>query len=125
MIFYKQLDKIDPADPAKAILAMERQIRYIQDQLEYTLVNLDSSNITEIDTDITDITSPGESDSILGLLYLTGKNGESFKVGYNPNRNEFVFSLSGEDGVQYMYMSSNGNVVISKNTSITIDSGTW
>ena len=72
MIFYKQLDKIDPADPAKAILAMERQIRYIQDQLEYTLVNLDSSNITEIDTDITDITSPGESDSILGLLYLTG-----------------------------------------------------
>ena len=102
MIFYKQLDKIDPADPAKAILAMERQIRYIQD-----------------------ITSPGESDSILGLLYLTGKNGESFKVGYNPNRNEFVFSLSGEDGVQYMYMSSNGNLVISKNTSITIDSGTW
>lgn len=125
MIFYKQLDKIDPSDPTKAILSMERQIRYIQDQLEYTLVNLDSSNITEIDTDITDINSPGDSESIIGLLYLTGKNGESFKVGYDPRVNGFVFSLSGKNGTQYMYMSSGGNLVVSKNTSITIDSGTW
>lgn len=125
MIFYKQLDKIDPSDPTKAILSMERQIRYIQDQLEYTLVNLDSSNITEIDTDITDINSPGDSESIIGLLYLTGKNGESFKVGYDSSVNGFVFSLSGKNGTQYMYMSSGGNLVVSKNTSITIDSGTW
>ena len=125
MIFYKQLDKIDPSDPTKALLSMERQIRYIQDQLEYTLTNLDSSNITEIDTDITDITSPGDTDSIIGLLYLTGKNGEVFKVGYDTTVNGFVFALTGKGGTQYMYMSSGGNLVISKNTSITIDSGTW
>lgn len=125
MIFYKQLDKIDPSDPTKALLSMERQIRYIQDQLEYTLTNLDSSNITEIDTDITDITSPGDTDSIIGLLYLTGKNGEVFKVGFDPTVNRFVFALSGKNGKQYMYMPANGNLIISKNTSITIDGGEW
>lgn len=125
MIFYKQLDKIDPSDPTKALLSMERQIRYIQDQLEYTLTNLDSSNITEIDTDITDITSPGDTDSIIGLLYLTGKNGEVFKVGFDPTVHGFVFALSGKNGKQYMYMPANGNLIISKNTSITIDGGEW
>lgn len=125
MIFYKQLDKIDPSDPTKALLSMERQIRYIQDQLEYTLTNLDSSNITEIDTDITDITSPGDTDSIIGLLYLTGKNGEVFKVGFDPTVSGFVFALSGKNGKQYMYMPANGNLIISKNTSITIDGGEW
>ena len=46
---------------------MANHIRYIQEQLEYTLMNLDSSNITAIDTDDTQLSGS----SIEGVAELT------------------------------------------------------
>ena len=45
-VFTNQLRNIDPMNPAEAIKTMANHIRYIQEQLEYTLLNLDSTNIT-------------------------------------------------------------------------------
>ena len=40
-IFAQSLQKIDEANPKDAIKKMANHIRYIQEQLEYTLLNLD------------------------------------------------------------------------------------
>ena len=54
-IFTQSLRTVHAANPAEAIKEMANHIRYIQEQLEYTLMNLDSSNIISIDTDDTDL----------------------------------------------------------------------
>lgn len=65
-IFTQSLRKFDTANPAEAIKSMANHIRYIQEQLEYTLMNLDSSNIISIDTDDTELSGS----SIAGLADL-------------------------------------------------------
>lgn len=54
-VFVQQLRNLDGAPPLEAVKAMASHLRYIQEQLEYTLVNLDSSNIISIDTDETQL----------------------------------------------------------------------
>ena len=66
-IFTQSLRKVDMANPTEAIKDMANHIRYIQEQLEYTLMNLDSSNIISIDTDDTELSGS----SIAGLASLT------------------------------------------------------
>ena len=123
-IFTQSLQKIDTANPQEAIKKMANHIKYLQEQLEYTLFNLDSRNIVEIDTDKTTVTDSTGSTSIGSSIYLTGKNGESFSVGKNKD-GIFEFSITGADGTQNIFLDSSGQLIITKHTNITIDGGDW
>lgn len=123
-IFTQSLQKIDEANPQEAIKKMANHIKYIQEQLEYTLLNLDSRNINEIDIDKTTITDSTGSTSIGSYINLTGTNGESFTVGKN-NKGQFEFAVKGKDGRQLMYLNSSGELIITERTNLTIDGGEW
>ena len=122
-IFVQQLKKIDPKNTEDAIKKMANHLQYIQEQLEYTLLNLDSRNINEIDTGKTVITSTGDNASIGSYLSLKGENGESFSVGKN-DKGKFEFSIKGKGGVQTISMID-GILYITGDTSLTIDGGVW
>lgn len=124
MIFTQSLQRIDTSNPQDAIKKMESHIRYIQEQLEYTLLNLDSRNITEIDTNKTVISDSTGSTSIGSFIYLTGANGESFTVGKNP-AGKFEFAVNGKDGKQTMYLDNEGNLIITRHANLTLDGGEW
>lgn len=124
MIFTRSLQKVDEQNPQDAIKKMVSHIKYIQEQLEFTLHNLDSSHITEIDTAITPIKDSSGSASIGSFINLTGANGESFSVGKN-NIGQFEFAINGKDGKQTMYLNSSGELIITENTSLTVNGGTW
>lgn len=125
-VFTQQLRSVDPANPIEAIKLMERHLRYIQEQLEYTLTNLDSDNIKEIETDKTNITNSSGTVTISSdAISLAGKNGEAFRAGYDSSSNRFIFEVKGKSGVQCLYLTSGGELVITKNTNLSIDSGTW
>ena len=124
MIFTQQLQRIDAANPQDAIKKMANHIKYIQEQLEYTLLNLDSRNINEIDINKTTITDSTGTTSIGSFIYLTGSNGESFRVGKNP-QGRFEFAVEGKGGKQTMYLNSSGELVITEHTNLTIDGGEW
>lgn len=123
-IFTQSLQKIDNNNPQEAIKKMANHIKYIQEQLEYTLLNLDSRNINEIDIDKTTITDSTGSTSIGSYINLTGTNGESFTVGKN-NKGQFEFAVKGKDGKQLMYLNSSGELIITERTNLTIDGGEW
>ena len=124
-IFTTQLKKIDTNSPQEALRDMANHIRYIQEQLEWTLMNLDSTNINEIDTDETNITSGTGGSSFTGnSITLNGANGESFSAGMGAN-NVFQFKLNGKSGQQILYLTSSGELVITKSATISIDGGEW
>lgn len=123
-IFTQSLQRIDAANPQDAIKKMANHIKYIQEQLEYTLFNLDSRNISEIDIDKTTISDSTGSTNIGSFIYITGSNGESFTVGKNPS-GKFEFAVKGKDGTQTMYLDSSGNLIITKHVNLTIDGGEW
>lgn len=121
-IFAQSLQRIDPANPTDAIKKMANHIKYIQEQLEYTLLNLDSRNINEIDLDKTTVSDSTGSTSISGTyINITGSKKENFTVGIN-DQGQFVFSVG--DGTQKLYLNSSGEIVITKH-SLTIDGGKW
>ena len=124
MIFTRQLQRIDANNPQEAVKKMANHIKYIQEQLEYTLMNLDSRNVIEIDTDKTAITDSTGSSSLGSYISLAGANGESFKVGKN-NSGQFEFVVKGKGGTQTLYLDSTGNLIITKHANITIDGGEW
>ena len=68
MIFSNTLRKLDYDDVKKSLIVMENHIRSMQEQLEYTLYNLDSANITSLNTDITDIVSTEGGINISGEM---------------------------------------------------------
>jgi hypothetical protein len=128
-IFTQSLQKIDAEKPQEAIKKMANHIKYLQEQLEYTLFNLDSRNINEIDIDKTTITDSTGSSSIGSSIQLVGSNGESFSVGKN-SQGQFEFVLKGKSGTQKMFLNSSGelviqNLIVTENTSLTIDGGEW
>lgn len=123
-IFEKSLPRIDESNPQDALKKFTNHIKYIQEQLEYTLCNLDSRNITEIDTDKTTISDSTGSTSIGSYINLTGQNGESFKVGKNTS-GRFEFTVNGANGKQTMYLDSSGNLIITRHANLTIDGGEW
>ena len=123
-IFTQSLQKIDYNNPQDAIKKMANHIKYLQEQLEYTLFNLDSRNVIEIDTDKTTITDSSGSASIGSFVYLTGTSGESFTVGKN-NDGKFVFEVKGKDGKQTLYLNSSGELIITEHTNLTVDGGEW
>lgn len=124
-VFHSQLRKIDYSNPAEALKIMANHIKYIQEQLEYTLTNLDSRNVTEIETDVTNITSSGGGVNISGSsIELAGKNGERFTAGMEAS-GVFRFALNGKNGVQMLYLDTAGQLILTKNTSVSLDGGTW
>ena len=123
-IFTQSLQKIDTANPVEAIKKMANHIRYIQEQLEYTLINLDSSNINEIDLDKTVIGDSTGTTNIGTYISFSGKNGESFKAGRNSS-GQFEFTINGKNGTQMMYLDNDGTLQITGSTSFTIDGGEW
>lgn len=123
-IFTQSLRKVDIANPTEAIKEMANHIRYIQEQLEYTLMNLDSSNVTEIDTDQTNIGSSTGGSSFTGnSITLNGGNGENFEAGVVNN--VFRFTVKGKGGNQIMYLTSDGQLVITNHATIHVDGGEW
>lgn len=123
-IFTQTLQKIDETNPKDAIKKMANHIKYLQEQLEYTLLNLDSQHINEIDIDQTTITSSSGTASIGSYTSLTGANGESFTVGKNQ-AGKFEFAITGKNGKQTMYLNSSGELIITEHTNLTIDGGEW
>ena len=122
-IFTQSLRKIDPSNPQEAVKIMYNHLKYVIEQLEYTLYNLDSENIIEIDTDSTNITDATGNTSIGSYISLKGASGETFNAGKNSS-GQFEFSVEGKGGTQAMYLNSSGEIVITKH-SLTIDGGKW
>lgn len=123
-IFTQSLRKVDAANPTDAVREMANHIRYIQEQLEYTLMNLDSTNVTEIEVDKTTITSSSGGVSLTGnSLTFNGSNGETFEAGMFDGT--FRFTVKGKNGAQIMYLTSDGQLVITNNATIHIDGGEW
>ena len=123
-IFTQSLQKIDTTNPQDAIKKLYTHIKYLQEQLEYTLFNLDSENINEIDIDKTTISNSTGSDSIGSYISLTGANGEKFVVGKNDS-GRFEFTVTGKGGKQTLYLNSSGELIITEHTNLTIDGGVW
>lgn len=124
-VFTQQMRDVDFRDPQGALKEMYKHIKYIQEQLEYTLSNLDSTNVTEIDTDATNITSSSGGSSFSGdSITLSGANGEVFEAGVGSDR-VFKFKVSGRGGSQILYLTSDGELVITKRATISIDGGEW
>lgn len=123
-IFTQSLQKIDYNNPQEAVKKMANHIKYLQEQLEYTLYNLDSKNINEIDTDQTTITDSTGSVNISSFFYLKGEHGESVTIGKNPS-GKFEFTVKGKDGKQTLYLNSSGELIITEHTNLTINGGEW
>ena len=123
-IFTQSLQKIDASNPQDAIKKMSNHIKYIQEQLEYTLLNLDSRNIIEIDTNKTVITDSTGTTNIGSYIHVTGENGESFTAGKNEN-GKFEFSVRDKSGQRVLYLDNSGNLVITKSANLTINGGEW
>lgn len=123
-IFTQSLQRINEMSPQDAVKKMAAHIQYIQEQLEYTLLNLDSRNISEIDTAQTIITNSAGDTTMGDFIRLTGPNKESFTVGRNSNGN-FEFSVNGKRGKQMMYLNSSGDLIITEDVNFTIDGGEW
>ena len=124
-IFTQQLQRVDPSKPQEAIKKMYQHIMYMQEQMEYTLMNLDSRNIIEIDTGKTAITdSSGSATTIGSYISLAGANGERFIVGKNA-RGNFDFTVKDKNGNQTIYLNSSGELIITEHTNLTIDGGEW
>ena len=122
-VFASQLGRLEPNDPA-ALQRLANHVRYLQEQLEYTLMNLDSTNITEIETDKTDIRSSDGGASFSGNgLTLTGSGGEVFTAGVVDGA--FRFSLRGKDGQQMLYLAGDGQLVVTGNAAVSVDGGEW
>ena len=123
-VFVHTLQRIDPNNPQDAIKKMASHIGYLQEQLEYTLLNLDSRNISEIDTDKTPITNSSGSASIGSSISIKGENGESFTVGVDE-RGNFVFRIKGKGGENMISMGEDGTLNITSYANLTIDGGVW
>lgn len=124
-VFTKQLGNINYSNQQEALAAMANHIRYLQEQLEWQLSNLDSSNINEIDTSQTNISSSTGGTSIGGdSIKIKGKNGELFEVGIGSN-GVLMFTLNGKDSTQMLYLDNEGKLVLTENTTVTIDGGEW
>lgn len=121
-IFTQTLQKIDPANPQEAIKKMVQHIKYLQEQLEYTLVNLDSGNIVEIDINETNIAGSDGETNIGSYIHLPGPNGESFTAGTKDGK--FEFTVRNQSGDRVMYLNGY-NFIITDKASLTIDGGVY
>lgn len=123
-IFTQSLQVKDTDTEQEARKKMVNHIRHIQEQLEYTLMNLDSENISEIDIDKTTITGSTSGATMGSYINFTGSKGESFRAGKNPD-GQFEFAVNGNGGTRVMYLTNAGEIAIVKRTSLAVDGGEW
>ena len=123
-IFAQSLQKLDESNPQESIKKMANHIRYIQAQLEHTLISLDSGNIIEIDIDKTAIGDSNGTTSIGSYINLRGNNGEGFTVGKNDKGN-FEFSINAAGKKRVLFLDSLGILHIEDSAKISVDGGTW
>ena len=99
-------------------------IKYVVEQLEFTLHNLDSRNIAEIETDKTTIKDSTGSASIGSYISLSGANGENFTVGKN-DKGQFEFCVKAKNGAEIIKLDSSGHINITSSANLTINGGKW
>lgn len=117
--------KVDAAgDPRKAVQQLWKYVTAMQEQLEYTLLNLDSSNVKEISTTETKITSGTGSDVLNGDMISLKSGKYQFLAGLDKSTNSFLFELTDGSGNKVLYFS-NGILTISRRVDMTIDGGVW
>lgn len=125
-IFKEPLRPINYDDPRGALKTMHEYIKYMAENLEWQLANLDSSNITEIDTTQTQITDGSGKPVISGdSILLSGRQSERFQAGYDTTAQIFRFEVSDRSGTNVMYLNSAGELVITKRATLAIDCGEW
>lgn len=124
MIFGSVMRRLDVSDVAGSLRVMENHIRSLQEQLEYTLYNLDSTNVTALDTTVTDIVSPDGGIHISGDgLALYGRQGEKILMGGRDG--VFQLQMAGRDGQPAIYLDSSGTIVVGSHARVQLDCGTW
>lgn len=125
-VFQQTMRRTDNVEVAEALRIFDRHIRWLQEQLEWQLLNLDSSNINEIDTSQTTISSGDGGVAIDGdELILSGNRGERFRVGQDKAAGRFRFEVTDRSGQVVMYLSSDGELTITRRANVAIDCGTW
>ena len=77
MIFSSQLGKLDGQTSEQAVKTIANHLRKVQEELEYRLGNLDSTNVTEIDTGLTEMRGPlvqliAENEEAVAQLIVAG-----------------------------------------------------
>lgn len=126
-VFTTSLKKIDERDAKQSVRAIANHLRYMQEQLEYTLNNLDTGNFANDSTMVEHIVINGaggaSSSEFKGNYFsLKGANGEVFEAGMNGGT--FCFTLKGANGSEMMRLS-NGQLVITNNAALSVDGGEW
>lgn len=124
MIFGRSMKKLDHNDVRRSLAVMEDHIRSMQEQLEYTLYNLDSTNVQSLDTALTDIISSSGGISISGeSISLLGSGDEKVEMGQKGGR--FGLAIAGKGGHNAIWLDSLGRVTIGTAAEIHMDCGRW
>lgn len=117
---------VNIANIPQALKQIESMIQIMREELEYKLAHLDSTNVSEISTSQTKIIS-GTGESVLSgsEINLTGNGKAAFRAGFDTTANIFRFEVKDKDGTNVLYLNSSGELVISKNATLSIDGGEW
>lgn len=88
-------------------------ISKMQKELDWLLNNIDSKNVTELNTNITNISSEDGTTTINGnKLIMTDGTGIRLQMGYDSTSDSFNFILYNESGQSTFEIDSSGNVII-------------
>ena len=81
--------------------------------LKFSLTNIDSSNVTELNTNITNISSEDGETVINGPLLEMYDDTPTLrlKMGFDEDTSTFIFSLKDDSGSETIGVDSNGNAV--------------
>ena len=124
MIFANDLRPLDYGDLRGSLSLVENHLRAMQEQLEYTLSNLDSANVTSLDPAQTAIASAGGSMRITDeALLLTGEDGQRVELGRRGGA--FRMLLAGKGGGPALWLDGQGRVTVGGEAQINIDCGRW
>lgn len=88
-------------------------ISKMQKELDWLLNNIDSKNVTELNTNVTNVRSADGSTTIDGnTLVMTDTNQVRLELGYDKVNDIFKFILYNKSGASTFEVDSNGNVLI-------------
>ena len=93
--FFKKLEITDNSNPVDEIV---RHINAMQDEIRECFENITSENVTELNMDITKITSQRGSSISGDLIKLIGAGGETLTAGYDKDTGVFELSVKDKDG---------------------------
>ena len=84
------IGEVNSNNPSEAIRQIVEYIRRLEEQLYMILSNIDSSNMSGINLNDTEIKSENGSAFSKDKLILCGKNGEKIELGYDTDKGAFV-----------------------------------